>query len=569
MRPAILFLCSIIPLIAEDFMARFDLTVHRILAGGPPVFSDDFILADAAPHHVRRFTEFSGDVSGRYLDAFAAASIQTGRLFPSLDRLLTKVIQLQKPDGHFGGPMSTGEVTDSDFAILWGNGRMLAGLLECYQLDQRPDVLQSARLLGDFLVGVAPRFNDEQVRSKYNGPKFAVGYICWTNNLEGVVELYRVTRDDRYLALARQIAARIDRHPSQHSHGLLTTLRGVVALHRVTGERAYLEQAEAEWKGIIDSGNLFVQGAVPEMLAPESPRDEGCSESDWLRLSLELWQLTRRPEYLRQAQVTLFNEFSFNQFHTGDFGHHVFSPLGTEPRFARAWWCCTFHGLRAMAAAFAYAFSEKDGALLYDLPIDGRGRAPGFAVSADASLNRSSSVRLTVLEAGPRPHTFALRLPDWASEVTLSLAGRALPAQLRGEYVSLTRTWKTGEVVTATYRMRTRLVPHPKLADRAAIFYGPWLLAVDEAASPNYFDEPSNQNKVDLTVSAGDIKLQPAPPAAASTPFTVPVAHFKLRYLPAGYPVQPQFALLRPIAEFTAEPDSNRLEFWLPMAAKR
>ena len=74
------------------------------------------------------------------------------------------------------------------------------------------------------------------------------------------------------------------------------------------------------WQGVIDSGNVLVQGAVPEMFAPQIKRDEGCSEADWLRLSLELWDLTRQPKYMRQAQITLFNEMAMNQFHTGDFG---------------------------------------------------------------------------------------------------------------------------------------------------------------------------------------------------------------------------------------------------------
>ena len=28
--------------------------------------------------------------------------------------------------------------------------------------------------------------------------------------------------------------------------------------------------------------------------------------------------------------------------------------------------------------------------------------------------------------------------------------------------------------------------------------------------------------------------------------------------------MQPGFAILRPVSEFTAGPDDNRLEFWLP-----
>jgi hypothetical protein len=123
-------------------------------------------------------------------------------------------------------------------------------------------------------------------------------------------------------------------------------------------------------------------------------------------------------------------------------------------------------------------------------------------------------------------------------------------------------------------RHRRLPLPHPpgspsQIEGRTAVFYGPWLLAVDEAASPNYFDETSSQNKVDLAASGGDFELEPVPPSPASAPFTVPVAHFKLRYLPAGYPVQPQSALLRPMAEFTAEPDNSRLEFWLPIVLKK
>jgi hypothetical protein len=43
------------------------------------------------------------------------------------------------------------------------------------------------------------------------------------------------------------------------------------------------------------------------------------------------------------------------------------------------------------------------------------------------------------------------------------------------------------------------------------------------------------------------------------------VAHFRLKYLPGGYSLQPQTALLRPIAEYTAGPDANVLNFWLPL----
>ena len=67
------------------------------------------------------------------------------------------------------------------------------------------------------------------------------------------MELYRVTGVARYRELAQQMAARVARHPAQHSHGFLSSLRGIVELYKVTGDQTYLEQAEREWKGIRES----------------------------------------------------------------------------------------------------------------------------------------------------------------------------------------------------------------------------------------------------------------------------------------------------------------------------
>ena len=77
---------------------------------------------------------------------------------------------------------------------------------------------------------------------------------------------------------SRRVAAMTMRHPSQHSHGYLTSLRGILLLHQATGDPALLAQVEKEWEGLMASGNVFVQGAVPEAFKPIADRDEGCSE---------------------------------------------------------------------------------------------------------------------------------------------------------------------------------------------------------------------------------------------------------------------------------------------------
>src|SRR5262245_19125918 len=122
----LLALWSSVPLFAGDLASRFDLTLNRVLSAGPPKFDEAFVLADVVPQSGRRFTEFSGDVSGRYIGALTAAARHTGQRFPQLDEVVTKTIAMQKADGHFGGAFCTDKVTNGDMAILWGNGRLLA-----------------------------------------------------------------------------------------------------------------------------------------------------------------------------------------------------------------------------------------------------------------------------------------------------------------------------------------------------------------------------------------------------------------------------------------------------------
>ena len=552
---------------AGDLTQRFELTLQRVLQGGPPAYTSELLLADVIPENTRRFTNFSGDLSGRYVGALALASRQTGKAPDKLHRLVNQILRRQKPDGHFGDPMGLTEMADDDMARLWGNGRMLIGLLEYYAVDPRPEVLEAARRIGDFLVSVAPRFNSGSVQRFFSDGRFATGYICWTQNVEGLAELYKQTSDDRYLELASEMAARISRHPSQHSHGFLATLRGILELARVTGDERYLQQVEREWESLVESDNLLVQGAIPEAFAPSIERDEGCSEADWLRLNLELWRETSDSKYLEQAERTLFNEFFLNQFSSGDFGHVSLRETGIGSDTARAWWCCTLHGLRAFPAVFDSVFRSDGEKLFYELPLDGEGSLEGLRVAASSLLEKNGSIRLTITVSDSKRRTISIRVPEWAAKLEVHAPPNAEMAGPQGGYLSLTGAWEVGDEVVLDYHFRTRLETHPSRSDYTAVFRGPWLLAVDEANSPYFFDEPYAHNRVELSnLDVGrEAEHPPSATSAAaltSADFTVPVARRELEWIPAGYQTQRQQANLRPVAERTASPQPSRWEFW-------
>ena len=109
---AVVLLCAAAGMLPGGLDRRFDLTLERVLNGGPPVYDPPFLLADLMPRDARRFTDFSGDLSGRYIGALAAASPHRPVPAEALRELVHEALGLQRSDGHFGAPLSRFGVAD-------------------------------------------------------------------------------------------------------------------------------------------------------------------------------------------------------------------------------------------------------------------------------------------------------------------------------------------------------------------------------------------------------------------------------------------------------------------------
>ncbi len=522
---------------------RYQLTLQRVLQGESPAYTEDFILEDVRPTPGRRFTEYSGDVSGRYIGALATASRAYGTHFPGLGPLVEKVIALQKPDGCFGSGFHLDQPTDQDMALLWGNGRLLVGLLEYYRLTPSPVVLAACRRLGDFLVTVGPKMLSQEIRDGFGAQHFASSYICWTQQVEGLANLFAVTRDDRYRSLAEQIIAVTERRPSDHVHGYLTSVRGWVDLYTATADGTLLAKCEAAWHDVAASRDLLLTGGVPEGWSPNGHRTEGCAEADWLRLSLALWHTTGKQEYLAMAEKTAFNELAFNQYAGGDFGHRVYSDTGLPAGGAvRAWWCCTLHGLRYFPDLQASAFRTTPSGWTYDLPIDATLQTPTHSASAESTLGVDGKVTITLHTSGDA--IFHFRQPEWASSQFLRVNGAPVQHTCEEGYAKIQRFWQAGDRIQVTYGIDLRREPAGN--NRVCFWFGPWLLGAPSSANPDYFNELTTENRIGTEIHLVDRSNSQAG-------FAVPIAASVFQYIPAEFPDQPQQVALRAIAEETGQ----------------
>lgn len=557
---------------AGELADRIHLTAERLLRGGPPAFTPEFILADVTLDERRRFAEFSGDLSGRYLGALALLRPDGLDLGP----IAREILKQQRADGRFGDPalgFTPGEIGPRHMALLWGNGRLLVGLLEYVEAAGDKDALAGAQRLGNFLAGVREACAAPEVASRL-ASQGAMGFICFTQLAEGFALLSEATGDKRYLEAARDIPRLLGPRGNQHAHGYLTTLRGLTMAAESSGDRSLRADVEARYRDLVASPDLSPYGGVLEYFGSpagtDPPRDEGCTVADFLRLSLQLWRATGTLDYLERAERCLLNHFFFNQWDTGDFGHHVLFAQGFRPTesVGRAWWCCTMHGYRAFRDVLDHVVRREKDMTFVDLVLDADVALPGLSLSLrhTSEAPDQSTLTVEVREAAFEPQGLSVRRPAWAAS-TLVRFGGTLISRPPGPYVSFHRPWRAGETLELVFAHASRLETRDRRAvagpsalpadAEALLFVGPWLMAVDDGDDPAFFSEPwASENTVTLPAS-----LAATETTEGGGRFADPSRHLRLTYVHGGFPgAQP--VTLRPLSEATGRPPGT-VATWL------
>jgi DUF1680 family protein len=478
---------------------------------GQEPYHPAFILADVSFATNRWFTNYSGDISGRFLE-LASVTSQRGDPQPAaLPTVLEQITRFQKPDGHFGAEVNWtnaaelhGPAWDSKIMpIFWGNGRLLLGLTASYVRFGDAKLLASARRLGDFYATTAadvfcdPRRADEYRQAAAYAGAFVT---CYFEGMEGLVQLYRLTRDRRYLETALRMAdfhEAFDTLPVGHAHGSLSQHEALLMLYEETGQAKYLERVVARWEAATTGGYVSPAGGVMEKFVVSGyARDEGCAEADWLRVCLMLWRHTGRVRYLDMAERTVWNEYFANQWPDGGFGHRNLGvdqsgPYAFDSYSEEALWCCTFHGPLALNEFKSYLAVAANNALCYNFPVDFV--APVTVSNTEWTVRSLSlpptqavpvrcEVRLTE-RSGRGAMRLFVRVPEWAEEIGLRINGSESSPEQVGGYLR-TKPLRPGTVVQIDYHahpyLETRRFERVKLPaalparlDQVVVRFGP------------------------------------------------------------------------------------------------
>jgi hypothetical protein len=458
----------------------------------------------------RPFKNYSGDVSGRYIEIMAMDSRGDLAVHPAFKGLLEAVSREQRPGGYFcaSGEIDWQQPIDHPkpgeealgsrmLPALWGNARLLCGLVEVMRAfpgDQT--TAAAARRLGDFYVAMLPRFNDPERIGEYTaGGTYAAGYVtCWFPAMEGLAKLAILTGEKKYLDTAMDIAAfyqRFDRLPVDHAHGMLCSHVSLLLLHEATDDAGYLERVEKRWEELVQGGYINPAGGILEKCRVRFGRDEGCAIVDWLRLNLALARVTGKARYWAMAERTLHNHLLQNQSSKGGFGHRRMfcdddGAYGFGHEIEESTWCCTFHGELAFIQLRKHLLSRADGTLTCNFVLDFSAEdAAGTTASVlRPGLGPEEVLRQRLSLAGQPATVVRVRRPHWADAVTaVDATGAKVPITSDDNWCATAIPVNEVEFifaggVYAENRRCTRLPEGPPPGEPFVIGYGPKVLTV-------------------------------------------------------------------------------------------
>jgi uncharacterized protein len=294
---------------------------------------------------------------------------------------------------------------------------------------------------------------------------------------------------------------------SSKAYEMMSCYEGLIELYRVTGERKFLDAAIKAFANIRDteitiigSGSSWERWCNGRMRQTDKVPDwmETCVTVYWLKFAAQLLSVTGDPAYADQIERSAYNALLGAQKTDGSWWCH-YSPLeGTreaaDDQCGMHMDCCTANGPRGLM-------------MLPELAVMGAKAGPiiNFYEPADAtiSLADNTSVHLKIKSDYPRfgvvdiivnpssaaEFTLSLRIPAWSDATRVEVNGRSISGISPGAYARLTRIWKPGDQVRLTFDFRTRLVRDPGGSGRIALIRGPVVYALDQRISKPLRDQ--------------------------------------------------------------------------------
>jgi len=504
---------------------RFD---NFALAGGliKGEHKGDFSFDDTDPYKIIEGASYSLAVKyDKKLDAY-------------LDSVINLIRAAQEPDGYL-----TTCVTNKCTRLSgwWGNarwerinshelyncGHLYEAAVAHYQATGKKSLLNVAIKNADLICTVFGP-NTGQIHRPSGHPIVEMA----------LAKLYKITGTKKYLDLAKYFVEETGRGTdghrlSEYSQDHMPILQqteikghavragylysGVADVAALTNDTAYFHALTHIWENMAGK-KMFITGGIGSRpqgegfgpnyeLNNQTAYAETCAAIANVYWNQRMFLATGDAKYIDVLERALYNgvisgvSLSGNKF----FYDNPLESMGQHER--QAWFgcaCCPGNITRFVASAPGYTYATADNDIFVNLYVQSNGKVKTATNSVQLNQttqypwNGDIKIKVTPLKSA----TFAikLRIPGWANnqvvptdlyrfarqtslEYTILVNGKSILTKLENGYVTLNRTWKSGDVVELKLPMPVRRIQaNDKVKDdqgKLAIQRGPVVYCIE------------------------------------------------------------------------------------------
>jgi DUF1680 family protein len=302
-----------------------------------------------------------------------------------------------------------------------------------------------------------------------------------------LAELSAVTGQKKYLETAKifnrswfitPLASGQDNLSGLHGNCHIAQALGIAHTANLSGDTASLQASENFWK-LLTGKHAFVIGGDSfhewldkpgveagasidgqKVLPPTTA--ETCNTHNMLKLTSVLFERSPRIDYADYYERALYNHILASI--APDTGNVVyFTPLyGNFRTYVNGTFCDNGTGIENTPRYNEGIYFQQGSSLWINLyiPSELTWDATGLTLQQKGNAAAGEQVSITIVKGGDATQaTLNLRIPSWVSgSATVTVNGTAqTPPATASTYVSVSRQWKVGDVVTLTLPARSAL----------------------------------------------------------------------------------------------------------------
>lgn len=463
--------------------------------------------------------QLRGHFLGHWISAAAKLIAADGEpeLRVKLDNIVSELARCQE----LNGGEWVGSIPEKYFTRLIKNQyiwspqyvmhKTIVGLSDAYIYAGNTQALDILSHLSDWYITWTEKAAETNPHAVYAGEEAGM--------LEVWAQLYQLTKDEKYLTLAkryadaglfRKLKEGKDSLTNCHANASIPFTHGAAKMYEITGDSDWLEVVKLFWKAAVTDRGMFSTTGMNagEFWVPPhmqghflgSNDQEFCTVYNMVRTASYLLKYTGEAQYADYIERALYNGFLAQQnAQTGMPAYFLPLGAGSHKKWGtktRDFWCC--HGTMVQAQTLYpelvwFTDGDKITAAQY-IPSEFTAEMNGANVTVsqttgmkyyndqaffdekdDGQMSRWL-LKFSVKCDKPARFTLSLRVPEWAKGVELEVNGKNTAAPVKDGWLDITADWQN-DSVQVFFPSGLRAETLPDMPELMSVVDGPIVLA--------------------------------------------------------------------------------------------